>query len=120
MHDQPRVDSIQTIRYVHWRVDGSWLGYLEGFPDCWTQGDTLADFVDQARVVDVVKVGHRRRWVWALHQWLQRIQHRHCLPIGATDCRLELQSGNRREQNETFVAQIAPKLVAQRPAAVGS
>ena len=33
---------MHTIKYVHWQEDGSWLGYLQEFPDYWTQGDTLA------------------------------------------------------------------------------
>jgi hypothetical protein len=40
---------MQTIKYVHWQEDGSWLGYLEEFPDYWTQGDTLADLVEHLK-----------------------------------------------------------------------
>ncbi|MCY4214839.1 MAG: type II toxin-antitoxin system HicB family antitoxin [Gammaproteobacteria bacterium] len=32
-----------TTRIVYWEEDGAWLGYLEDFPDYWTQGDTLDD-----------------------------------------------------------------------------
>lgn len=28
---------------VYWQEDGCWLGYLEEFPDYWTQGETLED-----------------------------------------------------------------------------
>ena len=28
---------------VYWEQDDAWLGYLEEFPDYWTQGDTLDD-----------------------------------------------------------------------------
>lgn len=34
---------MQTIKYVHWQVDDSWIGYLEEYPDYWTQGENLAD-----------------------------------------------------------------------------
>lgn len=34
---------MQTIKYVHWEDDGSWLGYLQDYPDYWTQGETLED-----------------------------------------------------------------------------
>ena len=34
---------MQTIRYVYWEDDGAWLGYLQEFPDYWTQGETLDD-----------------------------------------------------------------------------
>ena len=30
-----------TIRYVYWQEDDMWLGYLEQFPDYWTQGESL-------------------------------------------------------------------------------
>jgi hypothetical protein len=40
---------MQTVKYVHWQADGSWLGYLEEFPDYWTQGDSLADLVENLK-----------------------------------------------------------------------
>jgi hypothetical protein len=46
LQEQPEVDLIQSIKYIHWREDGSWLGYIEEFADCWTQGDTLDDLVE--------------------------------------------------------------------------
>lgn len=27
-------------KYVYWKDDDMWLGYLEEFPDYWTQGTT--------------------------------------------------------------------------------
>jgi len=41
--------SMQAINYVHWQEDDSWLGYLEEYPDYWTQGDTLADLVEHLK-----------------------------------------------------------------------
>ena len=32
---------MKTVKFVHWEVEGAWLGYLQEFPDYWTQGDTL-------------------------------------------------------------------------------
>ena len=32
-----------SVRIVYWEEDGAWLGYLQDYPDCWTQGDTLDD-----------------------------------------------------------------------------
>ncbi len=40
---------MQTIKYVHWQEDDSWLGYLEEYPDYWTQGDTLSDLVEHLK-----------------------------------------------------------------------
>jgi predicted RNase H-like HicB family nuclease len=34
---------MQTFKIVHWEQDGSWLGYLQDYPDYWTQGATLDD-----------------------------------------------------------------------------
>ena len=27
-------------KYVYWQDDSMWLGYLEEYPDYWTQGET--------------------------------------------------------------------------------
>jgi hypothetical protein len=35
-----------TIRYVYWEDAGDWLGYLEEFPDYWTQGASFEDLQD--------------------------------------------------------------------------
>jgi predicted RNase H-like HicB family nuclease len=40
---------MQTIKYVHWQEDNSWLGYLEEYPDYLTQGDTRADLVEHLK-----------------------------------------------------------------------
>ena len=29
-----------TQKYVYWQDDDMWLGYLEAYPDYWTQGET--------------------------------------------------------------------------------
>ncbi len=34
---------MKKTRYIHWQQDDAWLGYLEEFPDYWTQGKTLAE-----------------------------------------------------------------------------
>ncbi len=38
-----------TVRYVYWQENDYWLGYLEQFPDYWTQGETLEDLKDHLR-----------------------------------------------------------------------
>ena len=35
--------TMQTVRYVYWQDEDGWLGYLEEYPDYWTQGDSLDD-----------------------------------------------------------------------------
>ena len=37
------------VRYVYWKEDDHWLGYLEEFPDYWTQGESLEDLKDHLR-----------------------------------------------------------------------
>ena len=32
-----------TTRCVYWQADDMWLGYLEEFPDYWTQGTSFDD-----------------------------------------------------------------------------
>ena len=34
---------MQTTKIVYWEDEDGWLGYLQEFPDYWTQGDTLDD-----------------------------------------------------------------------------
>lgn len=40
---------MQTVKYVYWEEDGGWLGYLQDFPDYWTQGETLEDLKEHLR-----------------------------------------------------------------------
>ena len=30
-------------KYTYWQDNEMWLGYLEGFPDYWTQGESEAE-----------------------------------------------------------------------------
>jgi predicted RNase H-like HicB family nuclease len=34
---------MQTVKIVVWEEGGAWLGYLQEYPDYWTQGKTLED-----------------------------------------------------------------------------
>jgi predicted RNase H-like HicB family nuclease len=40
-----------TVKYVHWQEDEHWLGYLEEYPDYWTQGDSLDDLQEHLRAL---------------------------------------------------------------------
>ena len=40
---------MRTTKTVYWEEDGSWIGYLQEFPDHWTQGDTLEDLESHLR-----------------------------------------------------------------------
>ena len=37
-----------TVKYVYWE-DGAWLGYLQDYPDYWTQGETLDDLKEHLK-----------------------------------------------------------------------
>lgn len=32
-----------TVKYVYWQEGAFWLGYIQDYPDYWTQGDSLDD-----------------------------------------------------------------------------
>lgn len=38
-------------RYVYWQDEEMWLGYLEEFPDYWTQGETEKEL--QENLIDL-------------------------------------------------------------------
>lgn len=40
---------MNTIKYVYWQEEDAWLGYLQDYPDYWTQGETLDDLIDHLR-----------------------------------------------------------------------
>ena len=40
---------MQTVKYVYWQQDDAWLGYLQDYPDYWTQGETLDDLLEHLK-----------------------------------------------------------------------
>jgi predicted RNase H-like HicB family nuclease len=40
---------MNTIKFVYWQDGDAWLGYLQEFPDYWTQGETLDDLQEHLR-----------------------------------------------------------------------
>ena len=44
---------MQTAKIVYWEEEGAWIGYLEEFPDYWTQGDTLEEL--ESHLCDLYK-----------------------------------------------------------------
>ena len=40
---------MQTVNFVYWEEDGGWLGYIQEYPDYWTQGVTLDDLRENLR-----------------------------------------------------------------------
>lgn len=37
---------MQKVTYVHWQEGDNWLGYLQDYPDYWTQGESLEDLIE--------------------------------------------------------------------------
>ena len=40
-------------KYIYWPDENMWLGYLEEFPDYWTQGETEQEL--QENLIDLYK-----------------------------------------------------------------
>ncbi len=40
---------MQTVKIVYWQEENAWLGFLEEYPDYWTQGETLEDLRDHLK-----------------------------------------------------------------------
>ena len=43
------METVQKLRYVYWQDDGWWLGYLQDYPDYWTQGRTPTELEENLR-----------------------------------------------------------------------
>ena len=40
---------MDTVKVVVWEEEGGWLGYLQEYPDYWTQGDSREELRDNLR-----------------------------------------------------------------------
>ena len=40
---------MQTVKIVVWQEGESWLGYLQAYPDDWTQGESENDLKEHLR-----------------------------------------------------------------------
>jgi len=40
---------MQTLKYVYWQENETWLGYLEEYPDYWTQGESLDELIEHLK-----------------------------------------------------------------------
>jgi len=39
----------QVVRMVYWEEDGAWVGYIQDYPDYWTQGKSLDDLKEHLK-----------------------------------------------------------------------
>ncbi|MFZ5818583.1 MAG: type II toxin-antitoxin system HicB family antitoxin [Chloroflexota bacterium] len=40
---------MNTIKYIYWQDGNMWLGYLEEYPDYWTQGETTKELEENLK-----------------------------------------------------------------------
>ena len=40
---------MDTVKFVYWQEEEAWIGYLEEYPDYWTQGDSFEDLQDHLK-----------------------------------------------------------------------
>jgi predicted RNase H-like HicB family nuclease len=40
---------MQVVKIVVWQEDRAWIGYLQDFPDYWTQGKNLKDLKEHLK-----------------------------------------------------------------------
>lgn len=40
---------MQTVKIVVWQDGDTWLGYLQEYPDYWTQGESLEDLKEHLK-----------------------------------------------------------------------
>ena len=40
---------MQTVKFVYWEDDGAWIGYLQEYPDYWTQGNCEDELKENLR-----------------------------------------------------------------------
>lgn len=40
---------MQVVKIVYWQTEGAWLGYLQDYPDYWTQGKDLEDLKEHLK-----------------------------------------------------------------------
>ena len=44
---------MDSTKYIYWQDNNQWLGYLQDYPDYWTQGESLEDL--QANLRDLFR-----------------------------------------------------------------
>ena len=42
---------MQSVKYVYWQEGAFWLGYLQDYPDYWTQGESLDDLKEHLAIL---------------------------------------------------------------------
>lgn len=50
---------MKTTKYVYWQDEDMWLGYLEQYPDYWTQGKTREELEDNLKDILAADAGEQ-------------------------------------------------------------
>ena len=40
---------MDSTKYIYWQDQNQWLGYLQDYPDYWTQGDSIEELQSNLR-----------------------------------------------------------------------
>jgi predicted RNase H-like HicB family nuclease len=40
---------MQTVKIVYWQEDHGWIGYLQDYPDYWTQGESFEELEEHLK-----------------------------------------------------------------------
>jgi len=40
---------MQMVNIIYWQEENGWIGYLQEYPDYWTQGETLEDLKEHLK-----------------------------------------------------------------------
>jgi len=40
---------MQTVKFVRWQEGDTWIGYLQDYPDYWTQGESIEDLKEHLK-----------------------------------------------------------------------
>lgn len=43
------INTVESTKYIYWQDQGLWLGYLQDYPDYWTQGQSLEELEEHLR-----------------------------------------------------------------------
>lgn len=46
-------ERMKTLAFTYWQDGDAWIGYLDEFPDYWTQGESLDDLKEHLRDLHV-------------------------------------------------------------------
>ena len=49
MWGMSKEETMRAVRFIYWQEDDMWLGYLEEYPDYWTQGESYEELKENLK-----------------------------------------------------------------------